>query len=89
MIPVLPEAFERTPFAVDLPDRLPAPGGALRLDGLPGSSPGLTIAWLAARLPQRLFTVIATTPADAERWLADLLSLTELPVALYPQREAL
>ncbi|MGH7561804.1 MAG: transcription-repair coupling factor [Gemmatimonadales bacterium] len=89
MIPVLLEAFERTPFAVDLPDRLPAPGGALRLDGLPGSSPALTIAWLAARLPQRLFTVIATTPADAERWLADLLSLTELPVALYPQREAL
>jgi transcription-repair coupling factor (superfamily II helicase) len=47
------------------------------------------IAWLARQYPDRLFTVIATTPADAERWIGDLQHLTEVPVALYPQREAL
>jgi transcription-repair coupling factor (superfamily II helicase) len=48
------------------------------------------VATLARRLPQRLFAVVAPTPADAERWLADLQTLLgpELP-ALYPQREAL
>ncbi len=39
--------------------------------------------------PQRLLTIISTTPADAERWLSDLQHLTDVPIALYPQREAL
>ena len=39
--------------------------------------------------PQRLLTVVAPTPAEAERWLTDLAHLTDGPVALYPQREAL
>jgi len=86
--PIL-SAFGRTPFGVDLPDRLPATGGTLRLAGLPGSSGAVMVAWLAELLPQRLFTVVAATPADAERWLADLATLTDLPAALYPQREAL
>lgn len=89
MIHSLLESFERTAFAIDLPERLPAPGTSLRLDGLPGSSPAVLVAWLAQRLPQRLFTVVTTTPADAERWLADLSAVTDLPSALYPQREAL
>jgi transcription-repair coupling factor (superfamily II helicase) len=88
MEPIL-SAFARTPFARDLPERLPPAGGALRLAGLAGSSGAVMVAWLAEQLPQRLFTVVAATPADAERWLADLATLTDRPSALYPQREAL
>jgi transcription-repair coupling factor (superfamily II helicase) len=46
-------------------------------------------AWLVRSLPQRLFVVVAPSPGDAERWLGDLTLLTDAPVALYPQREAL
>jgi transcription-repair coupling factor (superfamily II helicase) len=86
--PIL-SSFGRTPFAVDLPGRLPGAGQATRLAGLAGSSGAVMVAWLAEQLPQRLFTVVAATPADAERWLADLNTLTRQPSALYPQREAL
>ena len=89
MIETILSAFERTPFAQDLCGRLPAAGAALRLGGLAGSSGAAMVAWLAERLPQRLFAVVAATPAEAERWLADLATVTELPAALYPQREAL
>jgi transcription-repair coupling factor (superfamily II helicase) len=46
-------------------------------------------AWLVQTFPQRLLTIVAPTPADAERWLTDLSHLTDAPTALYPQREAL
>jgi transcription-repair coupling factor (superfamily II helicase) len=88
-LPVLLDAFERTGIAYDLRGRLPPPGGELRLGGLPGSSGAVLVAWLARTFPERLFTIVTTTPADAERWLTDLQHLTDLPVALYPQREAL
>ena len=81
--------FGRTPFAQDLLPRLPAPSHNLKLAGLTGSSGAVMVAWLAERLPQRLFCVVTATPADAERWLADLAILSEQPSALYPQREAL
>ncbi|MDH4132055.1 MAG: hypothetical protein OEV95_09650, partial [Gemmatimonadota bacterium] len=63
------DAFERTRFALELRDRLPPRGTALGLGGLPGSSPAVMVAWLARAYRQRLLTVIATTPADAERWV--------------------
>ena len=45
---------------------------------------------LAGRaVPQRLLTIVAPTPGDAERWLTDLAHLTDEAIALYPQREAL
>src|SRR5437773_2694698 len=47
------------------------------------------VAALARRLGQRVFVVITPTPTDAERWLADLRTLSGSAVALYPQREAL
>ena len=68
--------------------RMPGSGARLGLGGLPGSSPAVLIATLARALPQRLFVVVAPTPADAERWHADLRALAD-GVALYPQREAL
>jgi len=83
------DAFERAPAVRDLGDRLPGRGGTLRLGGLPGSSGAALVAWLARTYPQRQLTVIAPSPADAERWLSDLAQLTEVPTALYPQREAL
>jgi len=84
------ERFHELPATRSLIERLPVPGSRIGVGGLPGSSPAVFVATLARRLPQRLFAVVAPTPADAERWLADLQTLLgpELP-ALYPQREAL
>jgi transcription-repair coupling factor (superfamily II helicase) len=86
--PVL-EAFARAPAALDLAERLPGRGNALRLGGLPGSSGAVLAAWLASRFPRRLLTIVAPTPGDAERWLTDLAHLTDEGIALYPQREGL
>jgi transcription-repair coupling factor (superfamily II helicase) len=83
------DAFERTSFAFDLRSGLPKRGQGLALAGLPGSSGAVMLAWLARTFPERLFTVVAATPADAERWLTDLQNVADTPVALYPQREAL
>jgi transcription-repair coupling factor (superfamily II helicase) len=83
------DAFERAPAVRDLGNRLPSRGGTLRLGGLPGSSGAAMVAWLARTYPQRLLTVMAPSPADAERWLSDLAQLTDVSTALYPQREAL
>jgi transcription-repair coupling factor (superfamily II helicase) len=83
------DAFARAPGIQDLADRLPARGRAVRLAGLPGSSGAVLAAWLTRVFPSRLFVVVAPSPGDAERWLSDLALLTDAPVALYPQREAL
>ncbi|MEZ0332891.1 MAG: transcription-repair coupling factor [Gemmatimonadales bacterium] len=86
--PVL-DAFERSPAAIELAERLPARGAVLRLGGLPGSSGSVLVSSIARRFPQRLLTVVAPTPGEAERWLADLSQLLDEGLALYPQREAL
>jgi transcription-repair coupling factor (superfamily II helicase) len=83
------DAFGRAPASAALRTRLPSRGSALRLGGLPGSSGAVLAAWLAETESQRLLVVIAPAPGDAERWLTDLAHLTDLPAALYPQREAL
>ena len=82
-------AFGETPAAREALARLPARGTVLHLGGLPGSSGAVLVAWLARELPQRLFVIVAPTPAEADRWLSDLVQLLDQPVALYPQREAL
>jgi len=83
------DAFARSPAIQDLADQLPARGRAVRVAGLPGSSGAVLTAWLARKLPGRLFVIVAPSPGDAERWLSDLALLTDAAVALYPQREAL
>ena len=84
------ERFHELPAARSLIERLPSPGRRIGAGGLPGSSPAVMVAALARALPQRLFAVLAPTPADAERWLADLQTLIGPgSLALYPQREAL
>ncbi len=86
---LLLDTLDRTPTALELATRLPARGGRLALGGLPGSSGAALVAWLARRFPDRLFAVVAATPGEAERWLSDLQRLTDVPTALYPQREGL
>src|SRR6266576_692631 len=82
--------FHDLPATRSLIERLPSPGNRVGVGGLPGSSAAVLLATLARALAQRVFTIIAPTPADAERWLADLQTLlgTESS-ALYPQRESL
>ena len=83
------DAFGRAPIVRDLEARLPGRGASLKVGGLPGSSGAVLVAWLAHTYPQRLLTVCAPTPSEAERWLSDIRALTDAPVALYPQRESL
>jgi transcription-repair coupling factor (superfamily II helicase) len=83
------DAFARSPAIQGLAERLPGRGHSIRLAGLPGSSGAVLVAWLVRRFPGRLFVIVAPSPGDAERWLSDLTLLTDAPVALYPQREAL
>ncbi len=83
------DRFDELPATRSLAEQLPAAGVRRAVGGLPGSSAAVLTATLARRLPQRLFVVVAVTPADAERWLADLRMLREDGVALYPQRESL
>lgn len=72
-----------------LVDDLPGPGGRRVLGGLHGSSDAVTISALAQNTPSRFFVVVSDDVAGAERWLADLTSLTEGDrVAFYPPRES-
>ena len=84
------ERFHDLPATRSLVGRLPSPGERIGVGGLPGSSPAVLVATLARALPQRVFSVVAPTPADGERWLADLQTLLgPESTALYPQRESL
>ncbi len=83
------DRFDELPATRALAERLPAPGTRLGIAGLPGSSPIVLLAALARRLPHRVFVIVAATPTDAERWLADAQTLVGDTAALYPQREAL
>lgn len=84
------EKFSELPATRALAADLPPAGQRAGVGGLPGSSPAVLAATLARLLPQRVFAVVAPTPADGERWLADLQTLLgpDAP-ALYPQRESL
>ena len=84
------EKFHDLPATRSLMERLPSSGKRVGVGGLPGSSAAVLVGALARALPQRVFTVIAPTPADGERWLADLQTLLGSDTtALYPQRESL
>ena len=76
-LPLLLDRFDALPATRALLDGLPPAGARLALGGLPGSSPAVLVGALARRLSQRVFVVVAPTPADAERWLADLRTLCD------------
>jgi len=83
------DRFDALPATRSLVGRLPRQGARLPVGGLPGSAPAVLMATLSRRLATRVIAVLVATPADAERWLADLRMLMGDRVALYPQREGL
>jgi transcription-repair coupling factor (superfamily II helicase) len=89
-LPRILDALESLPAFARVINTFPSPGNRLTIAGLPGSSDAALTAALARRAGERrFFVIVAETVPDAERWLADLASLTEDPagVALYPPRE--
>ncbi|MCZ6915734.1 MAG: transcription-repair coupling factor [Gemmatimonadetes bacterium] len=89
MLPQLLRAFQALPRWRTFASRLPPPGGSASVGGLPGGSVSVLLASLVERFPQRTFLFVSSGPAEAERWLADLVVLTDNRVRLYPQRESL
>ncbi len=90
MHPRLIEALQRQPSFSDLLQHLPAAGGSLRVEGLPGSAPVLLAAALADAVPQRVWVLVAAGPNEAEAAESDLHAILGESVAvLYPQRETL
>ncbi|MBR9990125.1 MAG: hypothetical protein KFH98_10235, partial [Gemmatimonadetes bacterium] len=90
MHPYLIDGMRRQPaFAATL-EKLPAPAGTLTLDNVRGSSASLLVAALSSSLTQRIWVVVASSPAEAEAVDADLRSIAGRDtVALFPQRETL
>src|SRR5687767_2955975 len=90
MHPRLLEVMRRQPAFAALTSQLPAPGGALEVGGLHGSSATLMVAALAEAFPHRLFIAVATAPPEADAIEADLHAyIGEHSTALFPQRETL
>lgn len=89
-LPLLLDAIEALPAFARLLNAVPAAGGAAAIAGLHGSSDAAVVATLSRRLQHRSIVVLADTVPEAERWLADLHSLSDDErVAFYPPREAL
>jgi len=89
-LPRLAAAFRALPGVDALFERARSPGTGHALAPLPGSAGAVLVATLAEERPGGLVVVVAPSPPDAERWLADLtVLLGEENVALYPQREGL
>lgn len=87
-LPLLLDAIEQLPAFRRLLASLPVRGERRVVAGLPGSASAVVVAALARHLPGRFLAVVTEGLPDAERWLADLQSLTADPaVALYPPRE--
>ncbi len=88
-LPQLLAATESLGELQEVLHRLPPPGTRRRIGGLCGSSDAVVVASLARQAPQRFYVVVSDDVAGAERWLADLTSLTEPDeVAFYPPRES-
>jgi transcription-repair coupling factor (superfamily II helicase) len=86
-LPSIVEAFADLPAFRTVAAELPAPGASKTLGGLVGSSDTVFVASLITLFPTRFMLVVTDGLPDAERWLADLETLVELPIGLYPPRE--
>lgn len=87
-LPVLLDAIGNLPAFHKLSEKVPLPGEHVSVSGLPGSAQVLLAAAVARLHPGRFMVVVCDTVSDAERWLADLASLSgEQGIALYPPRE--
>lgn len=87
-LPTLLDAVEELPAFARVMNTLPSPGHKLTIGGLHGAADATIVAALSRQLPNRFFAIVTENVSDAERWLADLQSLTDSSiVAFYPQRE--
>lgn len=74
----------------ELVRRLPRPSAVASAGGLPGSAAALTVAALVRQQAERIWVIVAKSPAGAESFEADLRALLDgEAVALFPQRETL
>lgn len=84
------QAFRAQPAFARFAESIPRPGSTLRVSGLAGSAGALAIAAAADPARQRIWIVIANSPAEADALTADIRAfLGEDAAVLYPQREAL
>src|ERR1043165_1839384 len=86
-LPTIVEAFADLPAFRALSSEPPKAGESVNVGGLVGSADAVLVAGLAATMPTRFFLVVTDALPDAERWLADLETIGDLSVALYPPRE--
>jgi transcription-repair coupling factor (superfamily II helicase) len=86
-LPAILDAFASLPEFQRLAETLPAAGQRRTIGGLVGSSDAVLLASLVERFPTRFALVVTDALPDAERWLADLETLSDVSVALYPPRE--
>ncbi|MFQ5704589.1 MAG: transcription-repair coupling factor [Gemmatimonadales bacterium] len=87
MLPQLIAHFKNLPRVRALTTAIPGRGSSVGVKGLAGSSAAVLVAVLSEKMQQRVFLVVAPTPADAEVWYADLGVLLGDAVRHYPQRE--
>jgi transcription-repair coupling factor (superfamily II helicase) len=86
-LPSIIGALSALPAFHDVASDLPAPGQRRTIGGLVGSSDAVLVTALAESFPSRFLLVVTDALPDAERWLADLQTLSDMPVGLYPPRE--
>jgi len=86
-LPSILDAFADQPAFRAVAEQLPMPGARRTVGGLVGSSDAVLVASIATVFPTRFLLVVTDGLPDAERWLADLETLVELPIGLYPPRE--
>src|SRR5262245_58878801 len=86
-LPAIIDALAALPSFAFVASDLPAPGKRTSLGGLVGSSDAVLVSAIAQSFSSRFLLVVTDALPDAERWLADLQTLTDASVALYPPRE--
>jgi transcription-repair coupling factor (superfamily II helicase) len=86
-LPAIVDAFAALPAFARVAGELPAPGQRLAIGGLVGSSDAVLASAITQAFPSRFMLVVTDALPDAERWLADLQTLSDVAVALDPPRE--
>lgn len=88
VLATLVDEFERLSVVRRFRDDVWRPGQVSRVRGIVGSADAVLVA-ARLRRPGTGLAIVANSPQDAERWLADLTALVGDGVAHYPQRESL
>src|ERR1043165_7301723 len=86
-LPAIIDALAALPAFAEVASDLPDRGKRKTIGGLVGSSDAVLVSALAQAFPTRFMLVVTDALPDAERWLADLQTLSDVAVALHPPRE--